>query len=171
MFLWRAHLEATMITEMITETSPVPRARMTGVIYLLYFLTAVSVEEFVGHDRLVLYDAVNLIAYAFYIAVTLLFYYMFKPVNKSVSMLAAFCSLLGCSNDLLGLFNHAPYKINSLVFFGPYCLLLGYLIFRSVAVSFLVRLFHSLVGSRTGAILRRCSLSVAPRFLWECLTS
>ena len=28
-----------------------------------------------------------------------------------------------------------------------------------------------LVGSRTGAILRRFSLSVAPRFLWECLTS
>ena len=32
-------------------------------------------------------------------------------------------------------------------------------------------LFHPLVGSRTGAILRRCSLAVAPRFLWECLIS
>ena len=28
-----------------------------------------------------------------------------------------------------------------------------------------------LVGSRTGAMLRRFGLSVAPRFLWECLTS
>jgi hypothetical protein len=28
-----------------------------------------------------------------------------------------------------------------------------------------------LVGSRTGAKLHRLSLSVAPRFLWECLTS
>ena len=27
------------------------------------------------------------------------------------------------------------------------------------------------VGSRTGAALRRFSLSVSPRFLWECLTS
>jgi hypothetical protein len=27
------------------------------------------------------------------------------------------------------------------------------------------------VGSRTGAVLRRLGLSVAPRFLWECLTS
>ena len=27
------------------------------------------------------------------------------------------------------------------------------------------------VGSRTGAVPRRFSLSVAPRFLWECLTS
>src|ERR1019366_7368016 len=28
-----------------------------------------------------------------------------------------------------------------------------------------------LVGSRTGAALRRFSLAVAPRFLWECLIS
>jgi hypothetical protein len=146
MFLWRPHLEATMITERIAETSPVPRARITGVIYLLYFLTAVSVEVFVGHDRLILYDAVNLIAYAFYVAVTMLFYYMFKPVNNGVSMLAAFCSLLGCSNDLLGLFNLAPYKINSLVFFGPYCLLLGYLIFRSTFLPRVLGVLMALAG-------------------------
>jgi hypothetical protein len=46
-------------------------------------------------------------------------------------LLAAFFSLAGCANDLLTLFNLAHYKINSLVFFGPYCLLLGYLIFKS----------------------------------------
>jgi hypothetical protein len=28
-----------------------------------------------------------------------------------------------------------------------------------------------LVGSRTGAMLLRCGLAVAPRFLWECLNS
>jgi hypothetical protein len=27
------------------------------------------------------------------------------------------------------------------------------------------------VGSRTGAVFRRFSLAVAPRFLWECLNS
>jgi hypothetical protein len=58
-------------------------ARITGVVYLLYFLTSVSAEVFVGRSRLVVYDAVNLIAYAFYIAVTLLFYYMLKPVNRA----------------------------------------------------------------------------------------
>src|SRR6516162_11665396 len=42
---------------------------------------------------------------------------------------------------------------------------------RVVRYSFPVRLSHSLVGSRTGAALRRFGLSVAPRFLWECLTS
>jgi hypothetical protein len=117
--------------ERIAEASPRPRARITGVVYLLYFLTAVSAEAFVGRGRLVLFDAVNLIAYAFYIAVTLLFYYLFKPVNGSLSLLAALFSLVGCTNDVLGLLNLAPYRINSLLFFGPYCLLLGCLIFRS----------------------------------------
>jgi hypothetical protein len=117
--------------ERVAEASPWPGARVTGVVYLLYFLTAISAEVFVGKGRLVAYDAVNLLAHAFYIAVTLLFYYLFKPVNRSLSLLAAFFSLAGCGNEVLSLFNLAPYKISSLVFFGPYCLLIGYLIFRS----------------------------------------
>jgi Domain of unknown function (DUF4386) len=125
------------------EASPRPRARITGVVYLLYFLTAVSAEVFVGRGRLVAFDAVNLIAYAFYIAVTLLFYYMFKPVNRSLSLLAAFFSLVGCANDVLGLFNLAPFKISSLVFFGPFCLLIGYLTFRS---TFLPRILGVLMA-------------------------
>jgi hypothetical protein len=129
--------------ERIAESSPRPMARITGVVYLLYFLTAVSSEVFVGRGRPVLFDSVNLIADAFYIAVTLLFYYLFKPVNRSLSLLAAIFSLVGCSNDVLGLLNLAPYKISSLVFFGPYCLLLGYLIFRS---TFLPRILGVLMA-------------------------
>lgn len=117
--------------ERVVEASQWPGARITGVVYLLYFLAAVSAEVFVGRGRPVLYDVVNVIAYASYIAVTLLFYYLFKPVNTSLSLLAALFSLLGCANDVLGLFHLAPYKISSLVFFGPYCLLIGYLVFRS----------------------------------------
>jgi hypothetical protein len=55
------------------DTTP-PRGRVTGVVYLLCFLTAVSDEAFVGRGRLFVFDAFNLIADAFYIAVTLLFY-------------------------------------------------------------------------------------------------
>jgi len=129
--------------ERIAEPSPRPRGRITGVIYLLYFLTAVSAEVFVGRSHLVLYDAVDLTAHAFYVAVTLLFYYLLKPVNKSLSLLAALFSLMGCANDVLSLFNLAPYRINSLVFFGPYCLLIGYLIFRS---TFLPRILGVLMA-------------------------
>jgi hypothetical protein len=118
------------------ETPPCPNARITGVVYSLYFLTAISAEAFIGRGRRVAYHAVNVIAHVLYIAVTLLFYFMFKPVNRSLSLLAALFSLAGCANDLLDLFNRAPYKINSLLFFAPYCLLIGYLILRS---SFLPR--------------------------------
>jgi len=75
--------------------------------------------------------------------VTLLFYFLFKPVNRSLSSLAALFSLLGCANDVLGLFNLAPFKVSSLVFFGPYCLLIGYLIFRS---TFLPRILGVLMA-------------------------
>jgi hypothetical protein len=129
--------------ERIAEAWPRPRARITGVVYLLYFLTAVGDEVFVGRGRLVVYDAVNLIAHGFYIAMTLLFYYMFKPVSRSLSLLAAFFSLMGCANEILSLFHLAPYRISSLVFFGPYCLLIGYMIFRS---TFLPRILGVLMA-------------------------
>jgi hypothetical protein len=75
--------------------------------------------------------------------VTLLFYYMFKPVNRGLSLLAACFSLAGCANDVLSMFNLASYKISSLVFFGTYCLLIGYLIFKS---TFLRRFLGALMA-------------------------
>jgi hypothetical protein len=113
--------------ERIAEASPRFKARIAGVFYLLTFLTG-GVALFV---RGRLGFAAGLIAGACYIAVTLLFYYMFKPVNRSLSLLAAFVSLVGCTIGPLGLFVHAASRISPLVFFGFYCLLIGYLIFRS----------------------------------------
>jgi len=132
--------------ERIAEASPRPRARITGAVYLLYFLTAIFAETVVGRSRHAAYDGVNLIAYAFYIAVTLLFYYIFKPVNRSLSLLAACFSLAGCVNELLRLFHVNPYKINSLVFFGPFCLLIGYLIFRSTFLPRILGVLMMLAG-------------------------
>ena len=92
----------------IAELSPRPSARITGVIYLLYFLTAVLGEFFLkgmvvdgdatatannllAHQPLFrLGMATGLIATACYIAVTALFYGLFKPVDRSLSLLAAF---------------------------------------------------------------------------------
>ena len=126
----------------IAGASPRIRARMTGAVYLLYFLTAISAEVFVGRGRLVAYDAVTLASYVFYIIVTLLFYGMFKPVNVILSRIAAFFSLGGCAIEVMGVFHLAPRGVISLAFFGPYCLLIGYLIFKS---SFLPRILGVLM--------------------------
>jgi hypothetical protein len=133
------------MTEGILAASPRVTARITGGVYLLYFLTAVS-ADFAGRDRPVVHETMNLIASALYVAVTLLFYYMFKPVNKNLSLLAALFSLVGCLNDVLRLLHLAPHKISSLAFFGPYCLLIGYLIFRSTFLPRILGVLMALAG-------------------------
>lgn len=131
------------MTNPILGASAHPRARITGVVYLLYFLTAVSGEVFVGHSHPAAYDAVDLIAHAFYVTLAVLFYYMFKPVNKNVSLLAALVCIAGCADDIVNLYSPTPNKAESLVFFGPYCLLIGYLIIRS---NFLPRILGVLMA-------------------------
>ncbi len=113
--------------ERIREASPRPSARITGVVYLLYFLTAVfgefllrgivvsgdaaaTANNILAHQPLFrLGLATGLIATAFYIAVTALFYDLFKPVNRSLSLLAVLFSLVGCAIGAFGsLFQLAP---------------------------------------------------------------
>jgi hypothetical protein len=119
------------VVERNAEASRGPWARTAGVVYLLYFLTAVLGELLLSRKLVFYGDAVNLIANAFYVAVTVLFYELLKPVNKRVSLIAALFSLVGCAIAILDLFHLAPSHLSPLLFFGPYCILLGYLIFRS----------------------------------------
>jgi hypothetical protein len=112
----------------IEQASLSRRGRFTGLIYLLYFLTAVISQLFVAQHAA--YNLINLVANVFYLILTLLFYYLFKPVNKGLSFLAALSSLLGCVVASLGLFGLA-FHINPLLFFGPFCILIGYLILKS----------------------------------------
>ena len=120
-------MSSDITMERIAEASPLFKARLAGVFYVLVFVTgglALFVRGSLG-------SAAGLIAGACYIAVTLLFYGIFKPVNRNLSLLAAFISLVGIIIGPLSLLVHAASYINPLVFFGFYCLLIGYLIFRS----------------------------------------
>jgi hypothetical protein len=114
-------------------TDPRLKARIAGVFYLLTFLTGTYALVFVS-GRLV----AILLASGCYIGVTLLFYDMFKPVSRSLSLLAALVSLVGCA---IGAFRP---PINPLVFFGFYCLLIGCLILKS---TFLPRILGALMAS------------------------
>ena len=119
------------VMETIAEASPQFRARMAGVFYLGTFVAGVFALVFGRRLGVFYFYAANLIATACYIAVTLLFYDLFKPVSRGLSLLAAFISLAGLVTGTLSLLHLAPSPINNLVFFGFYCLLIGYLIFRS----------------------------------------
>jgi len=78
-----------------------------------------------------------------YIAVTVLFYWLFRPVNRGISAIAAGFSLVGCAVSILALLHLAPSTAQPLVFFGCYCLLIGYLILRS---TFLPRILGVLMA-------------------------
>ena len=123
--------------ERITEASPQFKARIAGVFYLLAILTGLF--SFLVRGRLG--SAAGLIAGAFYMALTLLLYYIFKPVNRNLSLLAAVFSFVGFT---IGALRLNPQGVNiSMVFFGFYCLLIGYLIFRS---TFLPRILGALMA-------------------------
>ena len=110
-------------------------ARITGALYLLYFLTTILGMLLMSRGFSVCGNAINVFSTVCYLVVTVLFYFLFKPVSGILSLLAALFSLGGCVDMSLGLF-HLDSTVSPLVFFGPFCLLIGYLIFRS---SFLPR--------------------------------
>ena len=186
-------MSTAVVMERSTEASPRFKARAAGVFYLLTFVTGIFELVFVSGRLVISGDAAatatnilehaplfrlgfacNLLATACYVAVTALFYNLFKPVDRSLSVLAAFFSLVGCAMGAasclfylapLGVLSGAQYlsvfkveqlqalalmflKLNvqttqiGLVFFGFYCLLIGYLIFTS---TFLPRILGALM--------------------------
>src|ERR1700686_276737 len=182
------------MTDRITEASPRLKARMAGAFQLLEAITATfgqvivlgrlvvsgnaaaTAGNILGHERLFWVGfASSLLGVAFHIAWALLIYVLLKPVNRSLSLLAAFFVLVCCAMQALtSLLSLAPLlilqggsslsgftaeqlqslalmflKLNTyafeidLVFFGFWCILTGYLIFRS---TFLPRLLGVLVA-------------------------
>ena len=113
----------------LAELSPRVKAKIAGVLYLVNIAT--SLMAFSGKGGRSLIVASGLTATLSYIAVTILLFYLFKPVNARLSLLAALFSLAGCIVGVLGPFHVVPFHIHSLVFFGFYCVLIGVLIFRS----------------------------------------
>src|ERR1700724_2556718 len=137
---------------------------------------AATAANILGHERLFWLGFVSsLIGVACHIAWILLFYYLFKPVNRSLSLLAAFVGLVVCAMqaltcllyvapllvlqgdssvsaftpDQLQALAYVFFRLNGyafdidLVFFGLWCVLAGYLIFKS---TFLPRILGVLLA-------------------------
>jgi hypothetical protein len=187
-------MSPAILTGRLGEASPGFKARMAGVFQLLEAVTAASPGVFIlgrlvvsgnaaataanilGHERLLWLGFTSLlIGVMCHIAWALLMHELLKPVNRSLSLLAAFVILVGCAiQAITSLFYLAPLlilqggsslsaltaeqlqalalmfvKLNTyafdiyLVFFGFWCILIGYLIFRS---TFLPRILGVLVA-------------------------
>ncbi len=130
-------MSTAVLMEPIVRVSPRFKARIAGALYLLSVVTAAFTELSV-RGRLNI--AGGLIAVVVMVVVTLLLYDIFKPVNRGLSLLAAFFSLVGLTFEAIRL---QPRGVNvAIVFAGFYCLLIGYLIFRS---TFLPRILAGLM--------------------------
>jgi hypothetical protein len=157
------------------------KARLAGAVYFLVFLAG-GAAVFANGGLFKLTDAAgtatnillheqrfwlgftfNLVVIASYLVVTALFYDLFKPVSRHLSLHAALFSVVGCAVQaaalvfyaapsvvlsgskylssfsadqsqtlaMLGLTSYVQAYNIGLAFFGFYCLLIGYLIFRS----------------------------------------
>src|SRR2546429_4247839 len=120
----------SQVTERIAEASPRFQARMAVVIALItttagfaaivsgnlvvYGDAAATAHNILAHELLFRLAFAGEVIALLYIAYTLLLYNLFRPVNRSLSLLAAFFSLVGCALGALNcLFLLAP-----LVFLG-----------------------------------------------------
>ena len=113
-------MSTSVSTQPIAETSPQLKARAAGVFWLMTILSGVfsmfawgrlvdsgnaaaTAANILANESLYrLGSTADLVGLFCYIAVTLLVYDLLKPVNRNLSLLAAFFSLVGCAIGALG---------------------------------------------------------------------
>ncbi len=113
----------------VAGTSPQCIARMAGIFYVLNVITSLVSFTHTGGARVALVS--GMLANVCYVVVIALFYVLFRPVSKSVSLTAAIFGLAGCVHGTLISFHLAGRRWSPLIFFGFYCALIGILILRS----------------------------------------
>ena len=124
-------MSTIVMAERIAKASPRFQARMAGVIALItttagfaaiitgnlvvYGDAAATAHNILAHELLFRLAFAGEVISTLYIAYTLLLYNLFRPVNRSLSLLAAFFSLVGC----------AVGAVNSLFLIAPLVVLGG----------------------------------------------
>lgn len=189
-------MATAVIADQAIASRPSPPARIAGVFYVLTIVlgigafmlergiivtndAAVTSANILAHPDLYRLSFVgNLLGTVCYVVVTALFYEIFKPVNRSVSLSAALISLAGCAMGAVSCGLHLvptallsgsaytdaflPAQLHALAYlfvkasglayatgmilFGFYCVLIGYLTFRSTFLPRIVGALFALAG-------------------------
>ena len=122
-------MSAAVMMKRIAEASPRFKARMAGTLNFFSLLTAGLTETFV-RGRLNFVG--GYIAISSMVVVTLLLYGIFKPVNRGLTFEAL---------------RWQPQGVNiAIVVHGFYCLLIGYLVFRSTFLPRILGVLMALAG-------------------------
>jgi len=121
-------MSTAVVMDEIAEMSPRGMARITGALFLLTVVTGIIAQAFISQRIVVPGNAattasnilaqeplfllgftIYLVEMAAQIAMTVLFYCLLKPVSRSIALLAAVFSLVGCTIKTLSrLFYFAP---------------------------------------------------------------
>lgn len=107
--------------------APGSRAKIAGILSLLGLLAAAFVQTLIRGSLNV---RGSLVAVSAMIALTLLFYDALSPLSRRLSLLALSFNLVGLAFELLRLQIRGANI--AIVFNGFYCVLIGYLVFRSI---------------------------------------
>jgi hypothetical protein len=110
----------------IREMSPRFRARLAGGLYLFTLLAAQFIESiFPGRFN----RAAGILELLGMSAVTAVLYFVFRSVSGSISLLAAAFNFTGIASEAIRFNAHGTDV--AMVFHGIFCILIGYLIFKS----------------------------------------
>ena len=123
-------MSAAVVMERVADASPRVKARVAGFFYFLLFPfgalsllarggivvkgdAAATAAGLLSHETSFrLGVAGDLLTVVSYVVVTALFYELFKPVNRSVALIAAFVSLVGCATQAFACaFELAPFVL------------------------------------------------------------
>ncbi len=107
-------MSAHPCTDLARAGSPSFKARIAGSFYLLCIVT--SLIELSGKGGHWFTLSSGLISTASYVTVTVLFYYLFKPVSARLSRVAMLFSLAGCTIRVLRPLGLVPFHVHSPVF-------------------------------------------------------
>jgi Domain of unknown function (DUF4386) len=138
----RESMNAAAMMKRFAKVSPRLKARIASVLFLVLVLTSACTEFFArGRLNFAADLAAGIIEVSCMIAVTLLFYGIFKPVSRHLSLLAASVNFVALTLELLQVL---PHGVNiGLGFHGIYWILIACLIFRS---TFLPRILGALMA-------------------------